>query len=259
LLRNIIHDEPFNFFSYSISMDSVSDIKGEMKGFGGFFKYVFDFDETNKALMFNMVQYAILALIPSVLALKGISYVIPEEDEEKGSLEISAEVLGQVLLLIICIWFINRMIRYIPTYSGVEYHSFNELNFIIPLLIVILTMQTRLGEKIRILSERVMELWEGRNGEKKDEKKDAGKGGAVKVTQPLAGGRGAAPLVNSSTLGINSMGGGMPQVGAQSAAAMTPPYQTPDFDQMYQNDLVPLMDAAEPMAANETGNPWSAW
>jgi hypothetical protein len=243
-------------------MDSVSDVPTDAKGFTGFFKYVFDFDETNKALMFNMVQYSVLAVIPIVLVLKGIGYVIPEDDEDKGSLEIVAEVVGQMALLILSIWFINKMVRYFPTYSGVAYHSFNETNFLVPFLIIMMTMQTRLGEKIKILSERVMELWEGRaDGKKVGEKKG---NGAVKVSQPIAGSRPMAPmpppLVNSSTLGMGGLGGGMSQSQAAQAAAMTPQYQNPDFNQFYQNDMMPLMDANEPMAANEMGSAFgSAW
>lgn len=251
-------------------MESVSDVPTDAKGFGGFFKYVFDFDETNKALMFNMIQYSVLAIIPIVLVLKGIGYVIPEDDEDKGSLEIIAEVVGQLALLILSIWFINKMVRYFPTYSGVAYHSFNETNFLIPFLIIMMTMQTRLGEKIKILSERVMELWEGRaDGKKVGEKKggngaNAGGNGAVKVSQPIAGnasmGAAAPPLVNSSTLGMGNLGGGASQSQAAQAAAMTPQYQNPDFNQFYQNDMVPLMDANEPMAANEMGSAFgSAW
>jgi len=250
-------------------MESVSDVPTDAKGFGGFFKYVFDFDETNKALMFNMIQYSVLAIIPIVLVLKGIGYVIPEDDEDKGSLEIVAEVIGQLALLILSIWFINKMVRYFPTYSGVAYHSFNETNFLIPFLIIMMTMQTRLGEKIKILSERVMELWEGRaDGKKVGEKKGNGANGAgngaVKVSQPIAGNRAMAPaappLVNSSTLGMGNLGGGASQSQAAQAAAMTPQYQNPDFNQFYQNDMVPLMDANEPMAANEMGSAFgSAW
>lgn len=250
-------------------MESVSDVPTDAKGFGGFFKYVFDFDETNKALMFNMIQYSVLAIIPIVLVLKGIGYVIPEDDEDKGSLEIIAEVIGQLALLILSIWFINKMVRYFPTYSGVAYHSFNETNFLIPFLIIMMTMQTRLGEKIKILSERVMELWEGRAdgkkvGEKKGNGANAGGNGAVKVSQPIAGNRAmgpaAPPLVNSSTLGMGNLGGVPSQSQAAQAAAMTPQYQNPDFNQFYQNDMVPLMDANEPMAANEMGSAFgSAW
>lgn len=248
-------------------MDSVNDVPTDAKGFTGFFKYVFDFDETNKALMFNMIQYSVIAIIPIVLVLKGIGYIIPEDDDDKGSIEIMAEVVGQLALLILSIWFINKMVRYFPTYSGVAYHAFNETNFLVPFLIIMLTMQTRLGEKIKILSERVVELWEGRaDGKKVGEKKGVPNGnGSVKVSQPIAGGGAQMgsmppPLVNSSTLGMGGLGGMQSQSQAAQAAAMTPQYQNPDFNQFYQNDVVPLMDANEPMAANEMGSAFgSAW
>lgn len=255
-------------------MDTVSDVPSNAKGFTGFFKYVFDFDETNKSLIFNMLQYTVLAIIPTILALKGIGYVIPEEDENKGSLEIVAEVTGQLVLLILTIWFVNKMVRYVPTYSGVDYHSFNEVNFIIPLLVIMLTMQTRLGEKIKILMDRVLDLYDGRSAEKtpsKDKKGGKQTDGSVKVSQPIAGnnthmpGQSQPPMINSSTLGLGGLAGGpmppaMSQSSAAQAAAMTPGYQTPDFNQFYQQDMVPLVDANEPMAANEMGSPFgSPW
>ena len=247
-------------------MDSVTDVPTDAKGFTGFFKYVFDFDENNKSLIFNMLQYTILAVIPTELALKGIQYIIPEDDDTKGSLEIVAEVLAQIVLLVLSVWFVNKMVRYIPTYSGVDYHSFNETNFLVPFLIVILTMQTRLGEKLKILMERVLDMWDG-SGSASNTTDKAKKAG-VKVSQPVAGKAVASaqpPMVNSSTLGLGALAGGpappmMSQSQAAQAAAMTPPYQSPDFNQFYQNDMVPLIDANEPMAANEMGgafgSPW---
>ena len=41
--------------------------------------------------------------------------------------EISLEVAIQLFSIFFSIWFIDRVIRYIPTYSGVAYHKFNEL------------------------------------------------------------------------------------------------------------------------------------
>jgi hypothetical protein len=251
------------FFYYIIEMDSVNDIPTDAKGVSGFFKYVFDFDETNKALIFNMLQYAVIAIIPTVLVLKAIGFIIPEEDETKGSVEIGAEVIAQLVLLILSIWFINKMVRYIPTYSGVAYHAFNESNFLIPFLVIMLTMQTRLGEKIRILSDRVMELWEGRKPEtgKPGEKNANG----VKVSQPISGanqgGVRQPPLVNNSTLGLSGVTGhGQPMTQSAHAAALTPPHQDPNFNQFYENDPMPLMNANEPVAANEMGSAFgSAW
>ena len=127
----------------------------------GFFNHVFNFDGDNKASMLNMIQYIFLGIIPIVLVLKGIKHYIPEEDDVKGTTEITFEVALQLLLIFFAIWFIDRTIRYIPTYSGSNYHRFNELNFVLPLLIILVTMQTKLGAKINILADRAMELWSG--------------------------------------------------------------------------------------------------
>ena len=42
-----------------------------------------------------------------------------------------------------------------------KYHKFNELNFVLPLLIILITMQTKLGAKINILCQRLSDLWSG--------------------------------------------------------------------------------------------------
>lgn len=249
-------------------METIIEVQPE-RGFTGFFKHTFNFDETNKALIFNMLQYAILALIPCILALKGIGAIIPEEDEEKGSIEISLEVLGQLMLVLLSIWFINRMVRYIPTYSGVEYAPFNETNFILIFLILMLTMQTRLGEKVKILATRVMDAWEGKTSLKPEEKNTKGN---VKVSQPLANqpnqatGPPAAQspkMMDQSTLGMDGLAQAQAGLSQQQQAhqnAMSQGYQTPDFNSFYQNDLNPMVGANEPMAANDMGSAFgSAW
>ena len=247
-------------------MDTITEAPTDAKGVMGFFKYVFDFDETNKSLIFNMIQYALLALIPTQLSLKGIKYVMPEDDESKGSLEILAEVLAQIVMLVLTIWFVNKMVRYVPTYSGVDYHGFNETNFLIPMLVIVLSMESRLGEKIRILMDRVLDLWDG-SSKKEEEKKEQQKKAAQQAQAQGQAGPGPQapvssrpPMVNESTLGMGGIQGGVSQSQAAQAAAMTPSYQNPDFNQFYQNDMVPLMDANEPMAANEMGSAFgSAW
>lgn len=71
------------------------------------------------------------------------------------------------------------MVRFIPTYSGVCYFKFNETNFIIPILIVLITMQTKLGAKINLLLDRVTELWSGKSNKLPTNQ--------VKVRQPIVG------------------------------------------------------------------------
>ena len=128
---------------------------------GEFFNHVFNFDSDNKANMLNLVQYILIGIIPIVLTLKAIKIYIPEEDDTKQTLEISLEVVIQLVSIFFAIWFIDRIIRYFPTYSGVAYHKFNEVNFVLPLLIILVTMQTKLGAKINILVERALDIWNG--------------------------------------------------------------------------------------------------
>ncbi len=128
---------------------------------GEFFNHVFNFDSDNKANMLNLVQYILIGIIPIVLTLKAIKIYIPEEDDTKQTLEISLEVVIQLVSIFFAIWFIDRLIRYFPTYSGVAYHKFNEVNFVLPLLIILVTMQTKLGAKINILVERALDIWNG--------------------------------------------------------------------------------------------------
>ena len=54
----------------------------------GFFNYVFNFDSDNKAVLLNMFQYMIIALIPVVVILKLIKEYIPEDDDKKDTLEL---------------------------------------------------------------------------------------------------------------------------------------------------------------------------
>ena len=66
-----------------------------------------------------------------------MNYYTNEEDDSKGTLEILVEVIGSISLILMSIWFINKIIRYIPTYTKTDYPVFNEVNFILPLFIVL--------------------------------------------------------------------------------------------------------------------------
>ena len=72
----------------------------------GFFKTVFNFDEDSKAEMMNLLQYMVLAIIPCVIILKAVRVLIPEEDESKGTIEIVAEIIGQIAFMAIAMYFL---------------------------------------------------------------------------------------------------------------------------------------------------------
>lgn len=230
-------------------MDSLSEnAKGSSKETLGFFKYVFDFSDDSKNCMLNMLQYTILSLIPLILVLKVTKAYVPEIDEEKGSLEILAESLFQIIFIVLSFWFINRMIFYIPTYSGSAYKDFNETTFILGFIFILLTLQTKLGDKIRILSERVGELWSGDASAKKDDKSN------VKVKQPLSHQPSQADYLGMQ--GMPPPPAQMTNMKAQTNEYALPKQPLPDYNQMYMNQTTPLVGAAhpgmqEPMAANE--------
>lgn len=226
-------------------MESLDELSKTSSGKYGFFKHVFNFDEQSKSDMLNIIQYAVLALIPVVILNKIMQKFVPEADEDKSSLELSAEILLQVVAMFLVILIIHRIITYIPTYSGEKYAEFSVTNIILAMLVIILSLQTKLGEKVSILVDRLMELWEG----PKDTKNNKNKGN-VKVSQPISQNQSA---MNQS---LNSMG-------STSISALPPVQQMPNYDQMYQQDNTPLVGAAspsvesmEPMAANAGGSAW---
>lgn len=244
-------------------MEKINDaINSDTSESLGFFKYVFNFDEENKNSIMNMLQYTILSIIPVLITLRLIKHIIPEEDETKGSLEILAESVGQIILIVLAIWFTNKIIRYIPTYSGEYYGKFNETNFIIPFIIILATMQTKLGAKLNILIDRTVDLWHG-NTENKAGGQGQGQGqgqNVVKISQPLAG---VHQISQADYLDRNKILPNNLQLTAMPAQMAPPPAQ--NFNQMYQNNPTPLPGSMhpggmmEPMAANEGSGGWSLW
>lgn len=142
-------------------MDGPSDMLETTKIDQGFISHVFNFDNKSKQEMTNTIQYALLAILPVVLLNKSIHRLIPEADETKASLEILVEILAQVGIIFIGIFFIHRVITYFPTYSEAKYDSFSVLNCIISFLIIILSLQTKLGEKMNIITDRFLMIISG--------------------------------------------------------------------------------------------------
>jgi hypothetical protein len=147
-----------------------------------FLSHVFSTTEEGKAEILNVVQYSLTGVIPVVILNKLIQRFIPEADPEKSSLELLAEIFIQLVVMFCGIIVIHRIITYIPTYSGFKYENLMLTNVILAFLIIVLSIQTKLGIKVNILVDRVYELW---NGTDAKEKKDTIRNG-VRVSQPLS-------------------------------------------------------------------------
>lgn len=168
-------------------MDSFEDVSVKSTGF---IKHVFQFDDMTKSELLNVAQYAILAIVPIVILNKSIQNFIPEVDEDKGSVEILAEIVLQIFILFFGMFFIHRVLTYIPTYSGVPVGQLNMFQFILAFLVIVLSLQTKLGEKVSVLYERVMENWfgyyVGSTGLGKEQQHQRERN-IVRVSQPIRG------------------------------------------------------------------------
>jgi len=228
-------------------MESLDELSKATSGKPGFLKHVFNFNDDSKSEMMNIVQYAVLALIPVIIMNKAMQKLVPEAEEEKGSPELLAEIVGQVIVMFLGILIIHRIITFIPTYSGEKYVDFSVTSIILAMLVIILSLQTKLGEKVSIIVDRIMEVWEG----PKDKKKGKKGQGNVKVSQPISQNQ---PMTSSSmgqSMGSTSISSLPPQQQESSQ-------QLPDYNNMYQQDSTPLVGAASPgtesfgpMAAND--------
>jgi hypothetical protein len=221
-------------------MDSLEDGK---KTATGFFKYVLNFDQDGKAEFINTIQFALIAIIPVFLLNKSIQRVFPVLDEEKGSLEIIFEVLGQILSMYLGLIVIKRAVYYIPTYSGTPYPQVSIIYEILSSLMVVLSIQSKVGEKCNLLFERLVDSWSG--VKKKENTKKGNKSGAVRVSQPI------------SQQSIVMDGGGGYSDGTSISQLPTYQEQPPAQSVNIQQSAMPMMPQ-EPMAANEFGG-FSSW
>ena len=236
-------------------MDSSDDSKG-------FLKHVFNFDDDSKYDILNIIQYAIIALIPVIILNKSMSNYVPEADDKKSSVELSAEIIIQIIVMFIGLLLIHRVVTFVPTYSGVKYPDFNIVFIILAVLMITLSLQTKLGEKVSILFDRLMDLWNGTDSSKKK-----GKSGNVKVTQPIAG---QQQMITGQVMMPQSQptytdGTSINSLPTSSSSTQ----QLPNYDNMYKQQNTPLVNAAspggmegfqEPMAANElVGGAFGSW
>lgn len=126
-----------------------------------FISHVFSTRDEDKAEMLNIIQYALIAIIPVVILNKTIQRFIPEADPDKSSIELLVEISIQLVLIFIGVIIIHRIISYIPTYSGFKYENLSLTNVIIAFLIIVFSIQSKIGMKTNILVDRINILWNG--------------------------------------------------------------------------------------------------
>lgn len=126
-----------------------------------FLNHVFSTSEESRAEFLNIIQYSSLGIVPIIFLNKIINRIIPDADVEKSSLEIVLEIIVQLVIMFCGIVLVHRMITYVPTYSGFKYEHLALTNIILAFLVLVLSIQTKIGIKTNILVDRIVELWDG--------------------------------------------------------------------------------------------------
>lgn len=131
------------------------------------FSHVFSTTEEGKAEVFNLFQYVVLALLPVIALNKLVQRLAPEADTDRSSIELTIEILFQLAVLFAGMVIIHRLVTYLPTYSGFQYDHVSLLNIVLAFLVIVLSIQSKLGLKVNILYDRVLELWSGNDANAK--------------------------------------------------------------------------------------------
>ena len=142
-------------------MDILQETKDSYSNKKSFFNHVFSTTEEGQGELLNVGQYAIMGVIPVIVLNKLIQKFIPEADTEKSSLEITFEIFMQLIIMFCGMVIIHRIITYAPTYSGFKYDNLSLTSVILAFLIIVLSIQTKMGIKVNILVDRINELWNG--------------------------------------------------------------------------------------------------
>jgi len=169
-------------------------------------KHIFKFDDETKSNLMNLAQYTILAIIP-VAILQNISEkVFPEYDASKGTMELLAEILGQALMTLIGLFFVHRIITAVPTFSGTAMGDLNLFSIIVVFLLSSFMFDGKVEKKFKAISDRMMDLWDGKSEDDKDKKKKNTNGqqqqqqqqnnNLISVSQPIS--RGGMPTHSPS-------------------------------------------------------------
>jgi hypothetical protein len=160
-------------------MEQFTEVK--IGGGNSFLSHVFSSTEESKAEILNVIQYSTMGVVPIVILNKLIQRFIPEADPEKSTLELLVEIFIQLIVMFCGIVIIHRAIIYAPTYSGFKYESLTLTNVILAFLIIVLSIQTKLGMKVNILVDRALELWNGPSNEDGNQRKRN-----VRTSSPIA-------------------------------------------------------------------------
>jgi hypothetical protein len=185
-----------------------------------FFGHVFDFEDDSKNELLNLAQYSVLAAVFVTVLNKVFESYMPDPEKDKSAAALALETGLQLVLLFVGLVLIHRTIEYIPTFSGTRYGSYNIIPTVLPMLVVLLSLNSGVGRKVSMLVDKF------------DGVKAPAKQPPVQQQMQQPG----PPALSLLPQGMNTLSNPMGQ------SAIPGPPSDPDFSSSF-----------EPMAANSGG------
>ena len=130
-------------------MDEIKPITNQ-----GFFSYVFKLSKFKQADLLNFIQYCMITIIPFILLyyfIKKYNFSISYKD---SSYYILFVTFVSIMVFIVGIFFIDRIVNYIPPLSGKFYDVINITNISIALIMALLIIRSGYFERTSILLSR---------------------------------------------------------------------------------------------------------
>lgn len=209
----------------------------------GFFSWVFYMDERMKIELTNIGQYIGLALLFYSFLIYFMNMYLPFIDDTNSSIEIIIRLLLFVYILFYSIYFINRVICYIPTFSGNPYPDYimYDSKFMFSSIISIIITTVSFHESFKIgmnaLYERLKSLTTSSNDTPKKKKKKVSINENENTSDQQ---QSLPPMHNSLYTGNTTSINQLPVVNVQR--------------NNYQEEPQNQGQSPEPMAANEGGS-----
>jgi hypothetical protein len=212
----------------------------------GFFSWVFYMDEKMKIELTNIGQYIGLALLFYSFLIYFMNMYLPYIDETNSSIEIIIRLFIFVYILFYSIYFINRVICYIPTFSGnpypdyIMYDSKFMFSSIISIIIATISFHDSIKNGINTLFDRLKHLTTSSDESPKKKKKKV----TINENENITDNQSLPPMNNPLYTGNTTSINQLPVVNVQR--------------NNYQEEPQNQGQSPEPMAANESGSPFGS-
>lgn len=129
------------------------------KHFERIYKHLVATDITRKLKLLEIVQYAFLYAIITLLFSTTIEYLAPEPNENENILVLLIEIFVQCTVVAISVFYIRKIVKLIPflyyKYKKYQPYLTSEYHGEIVISLVFLNTQIKLIKKIKILEKKI--------------------------------------------------------------------------------------------------------